>query len=81
MTDTGTANLSEATSSEAVIVKELAVEVLPSTDAKDKESKTFVVKSMPRSLTTCMLSFETYLAEQLGVNGISEVGYYLRVGK
>ena len=35
MTDTGTANLSEATSSEAVIVKELAVEVLPSTDAKD----------------------------------------------
>lgn len=60
-TDTGTARVSEATSYGTVIVKELVVKVLPSTDAKDKGSKTFVVKNIPRSSMTCMPSFETYV--------------------
>ena len=80
-TETGTANVSEATTPGAQIVKELAVKVLPSIDAREKEAKTYVVKNIPRNSTTGMASFKTYLSEQLGVEGIADIGYYLRGGK
>ena len=74
-------SVSEATPPEAAIVKELAVKVLPSSDARDKDSKTFVVKNLPRSATTGMATFKAFLAGKLGVCGVSEVGYYLRGSK
>ena len=74
-------SVSEATPPEAAIVKELVVKVLPSSDARDKDSKTFVVKNLPRSATTGMATFKAFLAGKLGVCGVSEVGYYLRGSK
>ena len=38
-------------------------------------------ETCPQSSTTCMPIFKAYLAEQLGVHGVSEVGYYLRGSK
>ena len=46
-TETGTASVSETTTPGAQIVKELAVKVLPSIDARDKEAKTYVVMNTP----------------------------------
>ena len=80
-TETGTASVSETTTPGAQIVKELAVKVLPSIDAREKEAKTYVVKNTPRTSTTGMASFKAYLSEQLGVEGIADIGYYLRGGK
>ena len=80
-TETGTASVSETTTPGAQIVKERAVKVLPSIDAREKEAKTYVVKNTPRISTTGMASFKAYLSEQLGVEGIADIGYYLRGGK
>ena len=80
-TDIGTANVSETTTPGAQIVKELAVKVLPSVDAREKEANTYVVKNIPRTSTTGMASFKAYLSEQLGVDRVADIGYYLRGGK
>ena len=63
-------SVSEAIPPEAAIVKELAVKVLLSSDPRDKDSKMFVVKYLPRSATTGMATFKAFLAGKLFVESL-----------
>ena len=68
-------SISEATSHVTAIVKEIPMKLCPLQIPRKKDVKTFVVKNVPRSSTTCMPIFRAYLAEQLGVHGVGTFKY------